>query len=448
MMKGLSKDRLKILIVEDDEIDRVLLARMLGQCGIAEADMQTATDLTIALQDLAAETFDVVLLDMGLQDHADRPILDLIRDCWPHASIVAILDTDDEQQGADAVARGVDDYFIKDKSNAHHLKRSIHYAVERKGFLRALWESMRKYQVIFDNASEGILVTNTQTLQILYANPAICQMLGYRREELLTLRVPQLHPEASMQDILSAFREMGESIRIQGRDIPFRTKTGDVIYTDINSAEAAIDGEAMCVAFVVDVTDRKRSEKTLRESERGYRMLFEQMLDGCAVHETILDGEGRPVDYRFLSVNPAFESMTGLRAADLVGRTAREVLPALEPSWIQRYGQVALTGEPALFDDYACELQKHFHVTAFRPAPNQFACIFADVTDRVRTEAALRQTADDIERVNALTADLELRMTALRQEVNELLAQAGQPARYHCVRQDSGPVQPGRPLDS
>ena len=97
--------------------------------------------------------------------------------------------------------------------------------------------------------------------------------------------------------------------------------------------------------------------------------------------------KGEPCDYRFLAVNPAFERMTGLRAEAVVGKTVREVLPNTEPHWIETYGRVALTGEPAFFENYAAELGKHFQVTAFRPAANQFACIFADITDRKRAEA-------------------------------------------------------------
>ncbi len=110
------------------------------------------------------------------------------------------------------------------------------------------------------------------------------------------------------------------------------------------------------------------------------------MLDGFALHEIICDKQGRPVDYRFLAVNPAFERMTGVRAADITGRRVLEVLPATESYWIETYGKVALTGEPVHFENYTDTLQKHFEITAFRPAPNQFVCIFADTTERKNSE--------------------------------------------------------------
>jgi PAS domain S-box-containing protein len=143
--------------------------------------------------------------------------------------------------------------------------------------------------------------------------------------------------------------------------------------------------------------EHQRAEMALRSSEAKYRQLFEGMLDGFALHEIVCDAAGRPVDYRFLSVNPAFERLTGLRAANVVGRTVLEIMPETEPSWIERYGRVALTGAGIQFDDYSKILQRHFEVAAFCPQPGQFAAIFIDITERKQTEEANARLATAVE---------------------------------------------------
>jgi PAS domain S-box-containing protein len=138
----------------------------------------------------------------------------------------------------------------------------------------------------------------------------------------------------------------------------------------------------------------RRATTGLQESESRFRSLFETMSMGFAVHEMLYDGEGRPHDYRFLQVNPAFERLTGLQAADLIGRTVLEALPGTEEYWIRSYGQVVATGEPMQFEQYSGELGRHYEVIAYRPAPGLFAVIIADVSTRKRIELALRESEE------------------------------------------------------
>ncbi len=113
------------------------------------------------------------------------------------------------------------------------------------------------------------------------------------------------------------------------------------------------------------------------------------MTDGFGLHEIICDERGRPCDYRFLEINPAFEQLTGLKRADVLGKTFKQVLPNEDPKWVEVYGQVALTGEAVHFENYSTILKKHFEVFAYRPAPRQFAVLFMDVTGRKRAEESL-----------------------------------------------------------
>jgi len=131
------------------------------------------------------------------------------------------------------------------------------------------------------------------------------------------------------------------------------------------------------------------TEEAIRQSEEKYRLLFNTMTDGFALHEIILDDKNNPVDYRFLSINPSFEAMTGRSANDLVGKTVREVFPDIEPHWINTYGTVAMTGKRMVFEHYYPSLDKYFNLRVFSPKMGYFAVIYDDITFYKKAEQAI-----------------------------------------------------------
>jgi PAS domain S-box-containing protein len=146
-----------------------------------------------------------------------------------------------------------------------------------------------------------------------------------------------------------------------------------------------IDGRRGAILTVDDIT-------ALRHSERQYTMLFREMLNAFALHEILCDDQGRPVDYRFLAVNPAFERMTGLTATEIIGRTVRGVFPGIQTFLIETYGRVALSGKPTHFEYFSREIGKFFAINVFCPSPGQFACLFEDISESKRASLALEES--------------------------------------------------------
>ena len=142
--------------------------------------------------------------------------------------------------------------------------------------------------------------------------------------------------------------------------------------------------------FANDITRSKHAEEALRKSDEHYRSLFQSMNEGFAIHEIICDETGKPLDYRFLDANPAFEKLTGLRREEILGKTYREVLPEEGDNWVDTYGNVVLTGEPVKFEQYSPTLQRCYQVFAYRYAPGQFATIFLDITAHRQVEDELK----------------------------------------------------------
>jgi PAS domain S-box-containing protein len=156
-----------------------------------------------------------------------------------------------------------------------------------------------------------------------------------------------------------------------------------------------------------------------------YRALFEHAVNAMALHRIVLDDAGRPVDYVFLDANAAFEKLTGLDRAAVVGRRVTEVLPGIEDDpadWIGRYGRIAMLGESARFEQLSAPLQRWYDVAAFSPARGYFAVVFSETTEHKRREEALREreavsrleSAELSAILNATHAQLALLDDALR----------------------------------
>ena len=157
------------------------------------------------------------------------------------------------------------------------------------------------------------------------------------------------------------------------------------------------------------VLARQRADENaaaLRESEERYRTLFEAMTEGFALHEIVTDAEGRPCNYRFLDVNPAFERLTGLKRDDLIGKLVLEVLPGTERSWIESYGRVALTGEPLRMESYSSSLGRWYDVIAYRTSPGRFAVVFTDITDRKAAEQESHRSTERFKLLSETAAGL------------------------------------------
>ncbi|MFP4329363.1 MAG: sensor histidine kinase [Spirochaetaceae bacterium] len=133
----------------------------------------------------------------------------------------------------------------------------------------------------------------------------------------------------------------------------------------------------------------------LEAEARQFRLIFDHMLSGFGYHRILLDDTGRPVDFVFLEVNPAFEAITGLRREMILGRRISETQPGFmetDAEWIEIYGEVAITGKPIHFERYTENLGRWLEVSAYCPEPGHFVAVFDDITERKETEQELRRS--------------------------------------------------------
>ena len=213
-----------------------------------------------------------------------------------------------------------------------------------------------------------------------------------------------IHPD----DQASVLAAIHEAIRTKGlfeMEHPVQRVDGSIGWT-FSHAVPMLGAQGEIVEWfgtAKDVTEHKRAEQALRESEERYRTLFDSIDEGFCVIEVMFDAASKPVDYRFIEVNPSFEKQTGLISA--TGKRMREFVPNLDESWFEIYGKVVLTGEPIRFENEATEMNHNwFDVYAFRigdAAGCKVAVLFTNITQRKQAQQqllALTQTLADQDR--------------------------------------------------
>ena len=300
---------------------------------------------------------------------------------------------------------------------------------ERKQVEKSLRENEEQYRTLVEQLPAIVFIDDANVMgRSLYISPQIETILGFPQQEWLE-RSPeiwqtQVHPD-DLEWVHAGYIRCFLYGEPHVAEYRIRAADGRVIWlrdqavrlSDENGNPHLIHG------VMYDITERKQAEEALKMSEERYRELFNGMMDGFALHEIICDTNGKPVDYRFLEINPAFERLTGLRSEDLIGKTVLEVLPNTEPYWIEVYGNVALTGRSMFFENYSRDLNRHFEVSVYCPRQGQFAVIMLDITDRKRGEENIHQRVTELEMLyqSGLVLNQSLDPKEIGQKILELL---------------------------
>jgi PAS domain S-box-containing protein len=137
------------------------------------------------------------------------------------------------------------------------------------------------------------------------------------------------------------------------------------------------------------------SNEALHESEEHYRMLFENMTEAFFLADVIYDSNGKPCDYHFLEVNPAYEYQVSIKKEQILGKSFFEIFSNANPITIERYSEVILSGQPVHFEVFSHAVNgKYLDVYAFSPEKGKLAVIFRDITKRKITEAKLQASEE------------------------------------------------------
>ncbi|MHC4506620.1 MAG: sigma 54-interacting transcriptional regulator, partial [Planctomycetota bacterium] len=275
----------------------------------------------------------------------------------------------------------------------------------------ALRESEARFKAVFDKATDGIVVADIEERRFQVANKRFCEMLGCEPEDVTGLGVADIHREEDMPHVTQQFEKQLRGEITLARDIPVRRMDGTVFYADINASPVILAGRAYLMGIFRDVTERRRTDEALRESEELHRTLMNALPDSVTMSD--LEGRITYASQRTLEVHGYDDT------GDLVGESAFELIAPEDRERAIANLQKTLKDGSAKDLEYTllrkdgsrfpAELSAAV-VPDAHGAPKAFVAITHDITERRRKERELRA-------VEGRREELALEVAALRSEM-------------------------------
>jgi PAS domain S-box-containing protein len=296
-------------------------------------------------------------------------------------------------------------------------RQRIWFYKERSKTAAAVRASEAKFRALFEQATEGMLLADLETKRLILANRQMQKLLGYSEDELLHLSVSDIHPADDLPRILNLFgRQARHGIMVGSNTLPMRRKDGTVFFADVSATPIYLQQRGCLLGTFRDITERKRAEEALRESEERFRTLFEQASVGVALVETKTG--------RYIRINQKYCDFLGYTIEEMLHRTFQDITHpddtqpnvdnnasliagttrefSIEKRYVRKDGAVVwgnLTTSPLWKP--GTEPDTYFHIA-----------VVEDITERKRVEEALRESdgnlryAEQIARVGYWSRDI------------------------------------------
>ncbi|MEO8662748.1 MAG: ATP-binding protein [Bryobacteraceae bacterium] len=396
----------RILLADDNSDMRNYVRRLLAEL----CEVQVVSDGQEALEAVRICRPDLILTDVMMPRLDGFGLLRALR-ADPELSDIPIIMLSaraGEESRVEGLGAGADDYLFKPFS-ARELTARVGSVLElsraRRAVVEAVRDSERRLRTMFQQAPSFTCILRGPQHVFEFTNDSYMRLVGEGRD-LMDKPVREAIPEAAGQgyfELLDGVYASGKSFTGLETPLQLRRTAGgpmvnlliDFIFQPITDALGQVSG-----IFVegFEVTERHAAQAALRESEERYRTLFDSIDEGFCVVEAIPASGESAADFRYIAVNPAVETQSGVPAK--VGDTIRGVIPTEAESWIDAFDNIVRTGEPARGERGLLSQGRVLDLYAFRLADDtkrRVGVLFTDITARKSAEAELLRANQDLE---------------------------------------------------
>ena len=302
---------LNVLIVEDSQPDADLIVAQLQRAGFDPIwkRVETEPDFLAEIEKLP----DIILSDYSMPQFTGLRAVEVLRESGLDIPFILISGTVGEDIAVEAMRRGATDYLLKDR--IVRLGVAVEQALEQKRLRderKRAEESLNLFRTLLDRSSDGINVIDPETGRFLDVNETTCERLGYTREEMLAMRVPDIEATGNLKSAWSRNLEEMQKTGFRIVESLHRRKDGSTFPVEVNVRYIRLN-RSYLVAVVRDITERKRAEETLQRLRDQSASILNSVSEG--VHGIGLDG-------RITFENPSSAAMLGYEIADLIGQPA------------------------------------------------------------------------------------------------------------------------------
>ena len=276
---------IKVLLVEDDEDDFVIIETLLKEVGELSIALDWESDSDEAIKKIVEQDHDVYVIDYRLGARTGLELLTEARAMGVDKPFVLLTGLGGSTLDRDAIDLGAADYLVKGEFDGRLLSRSIRYALDRHQSQRKLVDSEARYRLLFDANPEAVWVYELTSQRLLAANASASRFLGYSREELLLLKTSDMRSE---EENLRYQGFRSQHVDSVGQPVAFgiwkyQQKNGRIVYADVLENNIDYEGQRACMVVAIDVSEKLAAHRALARQEEVFRKVLSDARDAIFV---------------------------------------------------------------------------------------------------------------------------------------------------------------------